>query len=55
MALVHMIGAEYPLLWQEWHDRLEEYRKVHSLPAEWVTEGRWRLAEGEPDEEDSHY
>lgn len=55
MALVHMIGAEYPFLWQGWLDRLEEYRKKRGLPPEWVTEGRWRLAEGEPDEEDSHY
>jgi phosphoadenosine phosphosulfate reductase len=55
MALIHMIGAEYPVLWQGWLNRLEEYRKKRGLPAEWVTEGRWRLACGEPDEEDSYY
>jgi phosphoadenosine phosphosulfate reductase len=55
MALIHMIEAEYPGLWQGWLDRLEQYRQAHGLPAEWVTEGRWRLAEGGKDEEDSHY
>lgn len=55
MALIHRIQAEYPVLWQGWLDRLEQYRTVHGLPAEWVTEGRWRLAEGSEDEEDSHY
>jgi phosphoadenosine phosphosulfate reductase len=55
MALIHRIEAEYPELWQGWLGRLEEYRKKHNLPAEWVTEGRWRLVEGGSDEEDSHY
>jgi len=55
MALIHRIEAEYPELWQGWVDRLEEYRKKHNLPTEWVTEGRWRLMEGASDEEDSHY
>src|SRR5512137_1443203 len=55
MALIHMIEAEYPGLWQGWLDRLDQYRQAHGLPAEWVTEGRWRLAEGSEDEEDSHY
>src|SRR5512137_782461 len=43
MALIHMIEAEYPGLWQGWLDRLDQYRQAHGLPAEWVTEGRWRL------------
>ncbi len=55
MALIHRIEADYPLLWKGWQDRLEEYRKTHGFPAEWVTEGRWRLVEGGNDEEDSHY
>jgi phosphoadenosine phosphosulfate reductase len=55
MALIHMIEAEYPGLWQGWLDRLEQYRKAHGLPVEWVTEGRWRLMVGGKDEEDSHY
>lgn len=55
MALIHRIEAEYPHLWNGWIDRLEQYRKAHGLPAEWVTEGRWRLVEGCEDEEDSHY
>ena len=55
MALIHMIEAEYPSLWQGWHDHLEAYRQVHGLPLEWVTEGRWRLAVGDKDDEDSHY
>jgi phosphoadenosine phosphosulfate reductase len=55
MALIHMIEAEYPALWQGWLDRLDQYRQAHGLPAEWVTEGKWRLVEGSQDEEDSHY
>jgi phosphoadenosine phosphosulfate reductase len=55
MALIHMIEAEYPGLWQGWLDRLEQYRQAHGLPPAWVTEGRWRLVEGGKDEEDSHY
>jgi hypothetical protein len=55
MALIHMIEAEYPSLWQGWLDHLEAYRQVHGLPLEWVTEGRWRLAVGDKDDEDSHY
>jgi phosphoadenosine phosphosulfate reductase len=55
MALLHMIEKEYPALWQGWLDRLEHYRHAHNLPQEWVSEGRWRLAEGGKDEEDSHY
>jgi phosphoadenosine phosphosulfate reductase len=55
MALLHRIEAEYPALWQGWLDRLGQYREAHGLPAEWVTEGRWRLAEGRTNEEDSHY
>jgi phosphoadenosine phosphosulfate reductase len=55
MALIHQIEAGYPTLWQRWLHRLEQYRQAHSLPAEWVTEGRWRLVVGGKDEEDSHY
>jgi phosphoadenosine phosphosulfate reductase len=55
MALLHQIEAEYPGLWQGWLDRLGQYREAHGLPAEWVTEGKWRLVEGRTDEEDSHY
>jgi len=55
MALIHGIEAGYPDLWKGWVARLEEYRRTHGLPAAWVTEGRWRLAEEETDDEDSHY
>jgi phosphoadenosine phosphosulfate reductase len=55
MALIHLIETEYPVLWQGWLDRLEDYRQAHGLPKEWVTEGKWRLVEGCTDEEDSHY
>jgi phosphoadenosine phosphosulfate reductase len=55
MALIHGIEAGYPELWRGWIARLEEYRQAHGLPAEWVTEGKWRLVEGGSDEEDSHY
>ncbi len=55
LALIHHIERTYPELWQGWIDRLEAYRNARGLPAEWVTEGRWRLVEGSEDEEDSHY
>lgn len=55
MALIHRIEAEYPDLWRGWLSRLEQYRRIHGLPREWVTEGRWRLAVGGTDEKDSHY
>jgi phosphoadenosine phosphosulfate reductase len=55
MALIHRIEAEYPGLWQGWLDRLEHYRQAKGLPAAWITEGKWRLAEGRTDEEDSDY
>ena len=55
MALVHMIAEEYPSLWQDWTRRLSEWQQSHMLPAEWITEGRWRLKEGESDDADSHY
>jgi hypothetical protein len=55
MALIHMIEAEYPVLWQGWLARLEQWREAHQLPAEWITEGKWRIREGCTDDEDSHY
>jgi phosphoadenosine phosphosulfate reductase len=55
MALIHIIEEDYPGLWKGWLGRLEQYREAHGLPAEWITEGRWRLVKGCADDEDSHY
>jgi hypothetical protein len=55
MALIHMIEDGYPELWKGWLAKLEQYRKAHGLPAEWITEGKWRLVEGSTDDQDSHY
>jgi phosphoadenosine phosphosulfate reductase len=55
MALIHMIEEEYPELWKGWLAKLEGWRVAQQLPAEWITQGRWRLAEGCTDDEDSHY
>jgi len=55
MALIHMIETEYPELWKGWLAKLEQYQEARGLPAEWITEGKWRLVEGCADDEDSHY
>jgi phosphoadenosine phosphosulfate reductase len=55
MALIHLIETEYPELWKYWRERLEGWQQAEGLPAEWVTGGRWRLAEGTADDENSHY
>jgi phosphoadenosine phosphosulfate reductase len=55
MALIHGIEAEYPALWAGWQLQLEAWQQKQKLSPEWISEGRWRLREGETDEEDSHY
>jgi phosphoadenosine phosphosulfate reductase len=55
MALIHMIEERYPGLWQGWQNRLEQYRGDHNLPADWVTNGKWRIRAACTDEDDSHY
>ena len=55
MALIHIIEAEYPDLWESWRSRLEQWQLTQGLSAEWVTEGKWRLRECGKNDEDSHY
>ncbi len=55
MALIHMIEAEYPALWETWRTRLEQWQRAHGLPEAWISDGKWRLKEGCADNEDSHY
>ena len=55
MALIHLIEAKYPELWESWRLRLEQWQQSRGLPAEWITGGKWRLIEGCSDEEDSYY
>ena len=55
MALIHLIEAEYPDLWESWRSRLEQWQEARGLSADWVTGGKWRLLEGCTDDEDSHY
>jgi phosphoadenosine phosphosulfate reductase len=55
MALIHLIEAEYPDLWESWRLRLEQWQQARGLSADWVTGGKWRLREGCTDDEDSHY
>jgi phosphoadenosine phosphosulfate reductase len=55
MALIHLIEAKYPNLWESWRLRLEQWQQSRGLSADWVTGGKWRLREGCTDEEDSHY
>jgi phosphoadenosine phosphosulfate reductase len=55
MALIHMIAEDYPDLWQSWTERLTDWQESQGLPAEWITDGKWRLKEGSSDDADSHY
>jgi phosphoadenosine phosphosulfate reductase len=55
MALIHLIEADYPDLWEIWRSRLEQWQEARGLSADWITGGKWRLFEGCTDDEDSHY
>jgi phosphoadenosine phosphosulfate reductase len=55
MALIHMIEAEYPQLWDIWRTHLEQWQQAQGLSADWVTGGKWRIREGCKEDEDSHY
>jgi hypothetical protein len=52
MALIHMIEASYPDLWQEWLSHLVMWQEKQGLPADWISEGRWRIKEGCTNEKD---
>ena len=45
MALIHMIEADYPQLWDIWRIHLEQWQKAQGLSADWVTGGKWRIRE----------
>jgi len=55
MALIHMIEADYPQLWDTWRIHLEQWQKAQGLSADWVTGGKWRIRESCKEDEDSHY
>jgi hypothetical protein len=55
MALIHMIEAEYPHLWESWRSHLEQWQREKGFSEDWVTAGKWRIKEGCEDNEDSHY
>ena len=55
MALIHMIEADYPQLWDTWRIHLEQWQKAQGLSADWVTGGKWRIRESYKEDEDSHY
>jgi phosphoadenosine phosphosulfate reductase len=55
MALIHIIEAEYPGLWESWRSHLERWQLRQGLSADWVTEGQWRIRECCKDDENSHY
>jgi 3'-phosphoadenosine 5'-phosphosulfate sulfotransferase (PAPS reductase)/FAD synthetase and related enzymes len=46
MALIHMIEAEFPGLWEPWKEKLDSWRKAKGLPDEWIESGAWRIQEG---------
>jgi phosphoadenosine phosphosulfate reductase len=54
MALIHMIEADYPLLWAGWKKHLEEWQHSRGLPQDWACAGRWRIKEGQELEDDSN-
>ncbi|MFY9800872.1 MAG: phosphoadenosine phosphosulfate reductase family protein [Methanoregula sp.] len=55
MALIHLIEAEYPHLWETWRTQLEQWQHAQGLSPDWVTGGKWRIREGCTDDENSHY
>jgi phosphoadenosine phosphosulfate reductase len=55
MALIHMIEAEYPRLWETWSAPLEQWQHTRGLSDDWVTTGKWRIREGCSEHEDSDY
>ena len=55
MALIHMIEAEYPRLWETWVAPLEQWQHTRGLSDDWVTTGKWRIREGCSEYEDSDY
>ena len=55
MALIHMIEAEYPRLWETWSAPLEQWQHAQGLSDDWVTTGKWRIREGCSEHEDSDY
>ena len=42
IAVLEEIGKNHPGLMQSWRERLEEWRKSHGLPPEWITKSMWR-------------
>jgi phosphoadenosine phosphosulfate reductase len=55
MALIHMIEAEYPHLWESWRTQLEQWQEAKGLAPDWIAAGKWRIKEGCENSEDSHY
>jgi phosphoadenosine phosphosulfate reductase len=55
MAMIHMIEAEYPRLWETWVAPLEQWQHTRGLSDDWVTSGKWRIREGCSEYEDSDY
>ncbi len=54
IAVIRMIQARYPVLWEYWGEALRVWGASHQLPAEWVTEERWRIKGSCTDETDSN-
>jgi len=55
LALIHMIEADYPELWQGWRNRLVAWQEQNGLPADWVQAGTWRCREECHDKEDRNH
>jgi phosphoadenosine phosphosulfate reductase len=47
LSLVRMIEDRYPELMDAWNQRLSEWQVSKGLPADWVSEGRWRRADAD--------
>jgi phosphoadenosine phosphosulfate reductase len=53
IAVLRAIQARYPVLWQGWHKRLQEWGSSHKLPPEWISGEQWRVRGSCTDETDS--
>jgi phosphoadenosine phosphosulfate reductase len=51
MALIQMIEADYPELWNGWMEKLIAWQDANGMPSGWAVSGGWRVKGGTHDKE----